>query len=84
MPPPPSPYATWQVLARLKESAAGQPGKVLTPSKGQMSVAVVPRTIAEGGSGGGGGAMAVYTDAAEAVLKRLIAAQPGGGGVGRR
>lgn len=62
------------MLARLKESAAGQPGNVLTPSKGQMSVAVVPRLVATEGGGGGGGGMAVYTDAAEAVLKRLIAA----------
>ena len=77
----PPPASTWQVLARLKESAAGQPGKVLTPSKGQMSVAVVPRVTAEGGSGGGDGPMAVYTDAAEAVLKRLVAA---GGRAGKR
>lgn len=77
----------------------GQPGKILTPGKGQLSILVTPREGAAEISGGvvmkassssgesvstqggglmsGGGppaAMAVYTEAAEAALRKLVEA----------
>ena len=58
-------------MAKLKEGAVGQAGKILTPGKGQLSVIVTPREGKGVAAGGVAAAMATYVDAAEAVLRRL-------------
>ncbi len=60
-------------MAKLKEGAIGQPGKISTLGKGQLSVVVTP--LREGKEGG---SLGPYIEVAEAVLRRLAESHKGG------